>query len=120
MTLAINKIYTQYIKYNEKERIQSAALSYGDGTSVIKSYYYDAQGRVCKYVDDFAMEEYRYTRGLDGRFTIQTTETCQGHTTIDTRTLNQYGQLIESVQDGKTLELEYNEYGLCHKKKKII
>lgn len=100
------------------DRIQSSVTIYPDGSSISKQYYYDAQGRINRYIDgDFAEEQYEYTLDRNGNFIIDTTKLCQGTTSVDKKTFNSCGQFTKYVQNGTTLELEYNEYNAVSEEK---
>lgn len=118
-TYTIENKHSRSIQYDATaKRIQSSMTTYADGSSISKQYYYDAQGRVSRYVDgDFAEEQYEYTLNRNGDLIIDTTKSCQGTTSVDTKTFNSCGQFTKYVQNGTTLELEYNEYNAVSEEK---
>lgn len=118
-TVSIENKYYKTITYNKNNtQVQSINTLYDDGLKGVKNYYYDAQGRVSKMVDEgFAEEQYKYVQKSDGSLVTETTKIYNGNSSVDKKTMNKYGQLIQYEQNNTVLTLKYNKYNKVQQEK---
>ena len=118
-TVSVENKYCKEMNYDKDNACtKSIETLYSDGTIGIKEFYYDAQGRVSKMIDQGVVEEqYQYEQKADGSLLIETTTIVNDSLCVDKETLNKYGQLTRYEENGTVLNLQYNKYNKVQQEK---